>query len=430
MARILALEDTSCVLKSSLGSTLRVYDEAVILPQAHRSSESGGFKGVVMRLNGSEPDLDPSLFSPNWFSGVSAVEISNEFAEQLLRDPRRKAAALSRLVECVASEMDGPQTQVGPELDGDEHDRDKKDWVAGFDSPGCCVGLYSTQQSRSPDALQSGMHRVHQKYFLVCKAGGGVAAQTFHSRLVSELAKGKSLDACLKQGNSPGPQALRRVSLAAQRNRARILEAAARALGYTEIDTIGDNASPTGISYRMAITTVNVHTNVLRESSDSCGVWHYAAGCVDAQTSQGLVSASNPHEGFVLLTNSMNHYKMSLRNQAHNCLPFSSVRLESNRDVVMRAADAHKAAISGSNPAHPDAQWLRERFGWKSAMRAVDLEPPPLWGTYDRESFITAWGRELGISNCRTMRLTPEICNIAAVEPAKLRVAVKHVQKT
>jgi len=378
-----------------------------------------------MKLSGTEGELTPEIFSPNWFSGVSALQIPTEVAEPLIKDPRKRAATLKALVAAISSEMEGSEIQVGPELDGDEHDRDTKPWVAGFDSPGCCVGLYSAQQSRSPDASAQGMHRIHNTYFLVCKAGGGAAAQTFHSRLVAALGQGQSLDECLKQGESPGPQGLRRVGLAAQRNRARILETAAKIIGYHAVDTIGDNASSAG--YRMAVTTLNVQANTLRENPS--GGWYYAAGCVVSASSQGLLACSNPHEGFVVFTDSNAGYKINLRNPAYNCLPFSSMRLGSNRDSVMRAADKHKAAITGSEPAHPDAQWVRERFGWKAKPLGIDIEPPPLWGTYDSEEFITAWGRELGIASCRVMRLQPEIVSIAAVEPAKLRAAAKHVQK-
>ena len=413
-------------LKSALGSTLRVYDEAVVLPQAHRSTESGGFKNVAMKLSGTEPDLSPELFSPNWFSGVSALQIPVEIAEQLIKDPRKRAAALKKLVDAIPSEMEGAEVQVGPDLDGDEHDRDKSTWTAGFDSPGCCVGLYSAQQSRAPDSGVQGMHRTHNTYFLVCKAGGGAAAQTFHSRLVAALGSGQSLDECLKTGESPGPQALRRVSLAGQRNRARILAVAARAIGYESVDTISDNASVSGDPNRMAITALNVQVNVMRELTT--GGWHYAAGCVDAASSQGLLSSSNIQEGFVAFTDSNAGFKINLRNPAYNCLPFGSFRLGNNRDAVMKAADSHKKAITGSKAAHPDSQWARERFAWKAKALGVDIEPPPLWGTYGSEEFITAWGRELGISGCRVMRLQPEIVAISAVEPAKLRAAAKHVQ--
>jgi hypothetical protein len=427
MARVLGLEEVSPGLKSALGSCLRVYDEAVVLPQAHRSTESGGFKNVAMRLSGTEGELSGEIFSPNWFAGVSAVAVPTSVAEPLLKDPRKRAAALAKLVAAIPSEMEGADVQVGPDIDGDEHDRDTKPWQAGFDSPGCCVGLYSAQQSRAPDTQVQGMHRIHNTYFLVCKAGGGAAAQTFHSRLTAALGQGQSLDECLKQGESPGPQGLRRVSLAAQRNRARILAVAARAIGFEAIDTISDNASCVSDPHRMAITTLNVHTNVLREGMT--GGWHYAAGCVDAASSQGLVSSSNPHEGFVVFTDSQAGYKINLRNPAYNCLPFSSMRLGNNRDSVMAAADKHKKALSGSEPAHPDAQWVRERFAWKAKQLGVDIEPPPLWGTYGSEEFVTAWGRELGVSSCRVMRMQPEIVAIAAVEPAKLRAAAKHVQK-
>ena len=414
-------------MKSALGASLRVYDEAVVLPQAHRSTESGGFKGVAMKLSGTEGELSAEVFSPNWFSGVSAVAVPSNIAEPLLKDPRKRAAALKAIVQAIPSEMEGADVQVGPSLDGDEHDRDTCDWHAGFDSPGCCVGLYSAQQSRSPDATVQGMHRIHNTYFLVCKAGGGLAAQTFHSRLVAALGQGLSLDEALKQGNSPGQQGLRRVSLAAQRNRARILEMAARAIGYHAIDTISDNAARAGSQNRMAVTTLNVQTNVLRENP--AGGWHYAAGCVDSSTSQGLLASSNPHEGFVVFTDSMAGYKINLRNPAYNCLPFSSMRLNNNRDAVMTAADKHKKALNGNSAAHPDAAWVRERFGWKAKALGVDIEPPPLWGTYSSEEFITAWGRELGIASCRVMRLQPEVVAIAAVEPAKLRAAARHVQR-
>ena len=380
---------------------------------------------MAMKLSGIEGDLTPELFSPNWFSGVSALAIPTDIAEALLKDPRKRAAALSGLVNAIPSEMEGADVQVGPELDGDEHDRDTKSWVAGFDSPGCCVGLYSAHQSKAPESQTQGMHRIHNTYFLVCKAGGGVAAQTFHSRLTAALGQGKSLDECLKQGESPGPQGLRRVSLAASRNRARILEMAAKSLGFAGVDTIGDNAASTNSRYRMAITNLNVQTNVLRDVST--GHWHYAAGCVDAASSQGLLSGSNPHEGFVVFTDSNANYKMNLRNPAYNCLPFSSVRISNNRDAVMSAAEAHKKAITGTEAAHPDSQWVHERFAWKAKQVGIDIEPPPLWGTYESEEYVTAWGRELGVSACRVVRLQPEIVAIAAIEPAKLRAAAKHV---
>lgn len=435
MAHILGLDDDEAALvKPALATCLRVYDDAIILPQGHRSVESNAFKNVVMRLDGTEPKLVSDVFSPNWFAGVSVLQVPADVAEPLLRDPRKRSEALQRLVAAIPSEMEGADVTVGPELDGDQHDRDTKPWVAGFDSPSCCVGLYSAQQSRSPEAGLTGMHRIHNAYFLVCKAGGGLAAQTFHSRLSTALAKGQSLDEALKEGGNPGPQGLRRVSLAAQRNRGRILEMAARAIGFHSVDTISDNASPASHPYRQAIVQLNVHTNVLREVLPLNGraMWQYASGCVDATMSSGLVAASNLQEGFVMVTDSDGGFKVNLRNSAMNCLPFASARTASNRDMVMTAAAAHKKAIETGREAHPDAQWVRDRFGWKEAKGAVagvQIEPPALWGTYASEEFVTAFGRDLGLSSCRVVRLQPEVVAIAGVESAKLRAATRHVQK-
>lgn len=435
MAHILGLdEEEAATVKPALATCLRVYDDAIILPQGHRSVESNAFKNVVMRIDGTEGKLTADAFSPNWFAGVSVLSVPTAVAEPLLRDSRKRSEALRKLVEAIPSEMEGADVTVGPELDGDEHDRDVKPWIAGFDSPSCCVGLYSAQQSRSPEAGLTGMHRIHNAYFLLCKAGGGLAAQTFHSRLCTALGKGQSLDQALKEGSSPGPQGLRRVGLAAQRNRGRILEMAARAIGFHAVDTIGDSASPPTNPYRQAIVHLNVHTNVLREIQPVNGraMWQYASGCVDAAASQGLVAASNLHEGFVMLTDSDGGFKVNLRNSAMNCLPFASVRIATNRDTVMKAADAHKRALDTGAAAHPDAQWVRDRFAWKeprSVAAGVHLEPPALWGTYASEEFVTAFGRELGLSSCRVVKLQPEVVAIAGTEAAKLRAAVRHVQK-
>ena len=118
-----------------------------------------------------------------------------------------------------------------------------------------------------------------------------------------------------------------------------------------------------------------------------------------------------------MLTDSDGGFKVNLRNQAYNCLPFASTRIATNRDTVMKAADAHKKSIESGQSAHPDAQWVRDRFAWKEPKGSlVYLEPPALWGTYASEEFVTAFGRELGLSACRVVRLQPEIVAVAGTE--------------
>ena len=434
MARVLAVTEQEIpqALRHALLQQLRVYDDVRILPGAHRSPESSAFKNVTMRLSGTETGLGGDLFSSNWFSGVSVLEVPGEIARPLLRDPQKRAAALQKMTNAITSELADASIEVGPMLEGDEHDKDTKPWLAGFDSPSCCVGLYSAQQTKAPgDSALPGTNRIHHTYYLVVKAGGGIAAQTFHARLCAALTQGKSLDDALETGDEPGPQALRRVAMAAQRNRGRILIEAAKAIGFHAVDTLSDQASPDEQMYRQAVTPVNSVINVLRKIERGSGAqstWQYTSGCVDAHYSTGAVTATNAQQGFILFTTQSGDLRVpQIKNDLYDTLPFASERLLSNRDVVMSAAEAHKKAKASQTEAHPDSEWIRERFAWRSKDLGLDLEPPVLWGAFKEEEWVGSWGREIGVAGLRAVALTPEIVTLAAVEAPKLRAAAKYV---
>ena len=157
-----------------------------------------------MRLSGTETGLSGDLFSANWFMGVSVLEVPGNVARPLLENPAKRASALRKLAEAVPSELADASVEVGPTLDGDADDKDTQAWVAGFDSPGCCVGLYSAQQTKAPgDGAVSGMNRVHHTYYLVVKAGGGVAAQTFTRASVPHSRKASRSTTRLRPATSP-----------------------------------------------------------------------------------------------------------------------------------------------------------------------------------------------------------------------------------
>jgi hypothetical protein len=432
MARVVALDDIDIKLKQHVVSSLRVCDEAVVLPQAHRSPESGSLKNVVMRFNGSEENLNPDVFSPLWFSGVSVIPFPVDKAEAILSSDAKRKEMARTLANSIPSEMQDAQIQVGPELDGDDQDRDTAKWEAGFDGTGCCVGLYSALQNRAPDAHLTGMSRVHKSYFLVCKAGPGIAGQTFHARLSVSLKAGQSLDEALSEEGTPGARALRRVAVAAKRNRCRILNTAAQALGFHCVDTIGDNASPLSTPYRIAIPSVDCCYNALvHVDAGGRSVWQYTSGCVESSISLGAITSSNVAEGFVAFTHPSGEMRYTVRNEAFGVIPFSTQRILSNRDAVFKATEEHKRAKSGKSYAHPDHEWLSTHFAWHSKQfdSSVEIEPPGLWGSHESENFTAEWARELGISRASALRLQPELVALSAIEPGKLRVALKAVAK-
>jgi len=430
MARILTVDECTTALRNHLLRSLRgsAGDEAVLLPQAERGEDTGRYKNVVFRLAGAESNAPIDIFSPNWFSGVSAIKLDTSKVRKILDDPQARAAALARLRDAIPSEMADTNITVGPELDCDDADRDKRDWVAGFDSPSCFVGLFLAEHSCAPDPTRRGLNRIHQAAWLVCKAGAGLAGATFHQRLVASLRKGATLEEALEKGD-PGPVALRRVSLAGSRNRARILEMAGKALGLITLDTVPDQSSSG--KYRAAVTSLDVSVNSIRRvEDDERGKPRYQyTTCVDAPSSHGLISLSNPGDGLVLLLSPEGDVRYSLKNGPALCaLPFATRRIAPDKQVL---ADASKEHRERPSDAHPDAEFVRRTFAWKNRRfperpDAPDIEPLPLWGSHDHEYYTHQFSRELGVAPCQVVRLRPFAVCVAGIEPGKLRAAVRR----
>jgi len=438
MVRIRALGDVADNVRQHILGLLQPDDDVVVLPQAYVSSEGNSLKNVVLNLDGSQANVSPDVFSPNWFSGVSLVRVQKEKAEYLLHDPARRAQCLRLLADAIPSEMHDANVQVGPQLDGDEHNRDASPWTPGFDSPGCCVGLYSAFECCPPRGGSIGMSRGHAVYYLACKAGAGTAGQTFHSRLVAALKQGRSLDEALCETGSLGTAALQRVASAAKRNRGRILIMAAEALGIRGIETIGDNMSATRSPHRLAVahadscynSLLRVKTNAATATAES--VWQYAAGCVAADTSESIIASSNVPNGFVLFTTLDGHSHVGLRNSACSCAPFCTQRLVSNKDAMLKQVDEYKAAARNATDAHPDHEWVHKRFAWKSKMLVGkaqrDMEPACLWGTHASDHFLRTHVRELGMAELQQVRIRPEVVALSATEPGKLRIAARALK--
>jgi hypothetical protein len=429
MSKILSLEDCPVPLRNSILRVLRETDEAVLLPQSERSVESSAYKNAVFRLTANTPGLNPDIFSSNWFAGITCVQLDDRDVEPLLADPDRRSTALRKLAEAIPSEVASSDVTVGPHLDADANDRDKCDWTAGFDGPSCCVGLYVSEHSKSPDVGLRGMNRVHRESFLICRSGGGLAASQFHTRLVSSLRRGKTLEQALEAGQEPGPQALRRVAAAGTRNRTQILLKAAQILGLNRVNGISDQAS--GGKRRGAVPTIDVSINTLRRVDDHPNCYQYSAGCVDCEMSIGVASSSNVADGFLIFMGTAGDAKLSLRNDAFSCIPFCTRRISSSKDAAERILAEWKKYGPKGEPAHIDRDFLEGRFDWVNrdfGPHSSTIEPLCLWGSHETEEFASKFSRELGLAAATTVRLRPELVVLAGVEPGKLRPLVRHIQ--
>ena len=115
MARVLGLEEVDASLRSAVAQSLRLSDEAIVLPSASRSDESGSFKNVVFKLRGDEADLNPSVFECSLFCGLSAVAVDEASAKRILANRNEYA---TKLAESIPSELADAELAVGPALDG------------------------------------------------------------------------------------------------------------------------------------------------------------------------------------------------------------------------------------------------------------------------------------------------------------------------
>ena len=431
MARLLAVDDVPVALRNSMLRHLTSFDEAVLLPQATQSADSSAFKNVTFRLCATQT-VDPNLFPHDLFTGMSIVRISDaqdiKMLSDALADPSHRATLLKSLVNSTPSEMADENTTIGPLLDCGEDERDieteevKDHWTAGFDSTSCFVGIFSAQNSRPPDVGTTGQSRVHDEFFLVCKAGGGRAASTFHSRLRSELMKGKTLESCLSEEGTPGACALRRCASAGQRNRGQIMDCASRALGLQATATVGDQASRNRA--KVVVPDVDVVVNTLRPLDNTKSRIYQLTCCTDLSMSKGAAWLSNATEGVTLLLSSSGDTKVSVNNDTFASLPFATPRTSTNRNLASEVLKAHKTGIG-----HRDIDWIKRRFGWKNAEvpgASVDkIEPFCFYGSHLEETFASSFSRELGISTLKQIHLRPELVVCAGVDPGKLRGIVR-----
>lgn len=452
-------------LREHLERVLDPTDDIVVLPGASFCEASQSFKNVVVQLDGNRKSLPSGLFGTDWMHGISAVRVPREQAEALLSSPEERARLLQLLVDAIPNELRDHALEVGPALDVDNRGRDLQSWTAGFDSHSCCCGLYSAEEVHAPLGCQAGTERVHTAYYLVAKAGAGMAAQEFASRFNDTIKSGASLDEVfsigeeeLESAQSPtGAQgaltarSLLRLRDAGTRNRARIIGIAAATLGLSSaLQDVPDHANSDAEATRRPVLLLDAVANSLLRvdassagySHDSVGKWRYCAGAIDCISSRGAAVSSNVADGLVAFMSPDGAYDTRVRNRAFDALPLGSRRRMSTTDAMRQIADAYRQKLNGAasqskdalfeSSVHPDAAWLHSRFGWSgkgvpaTGLRPCPFEPTPLWGTHCGIEWLV-YARELGVLAYRAVHLRPQLVALAGVEAACTRTVIRDV---
>jgi len=429
-------------LRTELNRELRACDIAFLLPGCNASKQSSDLKNIVIGLDAHAENPPVHLFSSNWGHGVSAIRLPTETVEPMLATEERRKQLLNIMANAIPNELSDTRVHVGPKLQSNKHrDSDGDNWLMGFDGENCSCGVYSATELQSITGnRKNGMTRPVRSYFLVVKAGGGLAAQQFHAELSGLCTRG----VCLHQLDQDHQLELKmkRVVNAGRRNRAAILAKVANLIGLgTQIDTLVDHAAATDVpAMQLAILLVDAVTNTLAktERDDSREMeWRYYAGSVSPQYSQSSMLCSNVSEGYVaFLTTRDSSESIQVRNEAGGALPFSSARLCKTSECLERAVHARM-----TGELHPESEWVTSHFSWhrptlrrighlsKQAQECIhNTEPAVLWGSHEPIEYAR-WLRSLGADETSSVRLYPAIVVLAGNESSMLRSAAAMVDE-
>ena len=402
--------------------------KALLFPDAHQSPESQLCKNMVFQFNGSTA-VPPSLFSDDWSHGVSGVRVDDASATRFLNmNDAERGVWAQKLADQIPNELRQHDIQVGPTMQSSGAS-DMAPWLAGFDAPNECVGLYVTDEVRKHTTGLTGIDRVHRTLYLVAKTGSSRAGQEFHVRFMNELRNGKSLNEIEFLGDD-----IRRLHQVARRNRCRLLYKAAKILGIeNEVSSTSDHtAHDDDYSVRVVVPEFDVHSNLLfHDNMDTTQPWFYYAGSINGHMSQGVLCVSNMADGFILFRKTVDgELGAQVRNGLFNAIPFGSKRTTSVLDTYTSVLKR----INCSNLEHPDANWIAHRFAWMGLLEdrdkdIVNAHPAPLWGSHERLTWSIHPSAQLNLHEFEPAHLQPFCVAISGTERMKLKALTQHIKK-
>lgn len=402
--------------------------KALLFPDAHQSPESQLCKNMVFQLNGSSP-VTTSIFSDDWSHGVSGIRISDTDATRFLaKSDAERGRFAQQLADGIPNELRQNDVQVGPSMQSSGAS-DTSPWIAGFDAPNECVGLYVTDEVRNHTSGLSGIDRVHRTLYLIAKTGSSRAGQEFHVRFTNALREGKTLNEIESLTED-----IRRLHQVARRNRCRLLYKAAQILGLeNEISSTSDHtAHDDDYSIRVVVPEFDVHSNLLyHDDMDQSKPWFYYAGAVNGHMSQGVLCVSNMSDGFILFRKTADgELGAQVRNGLFNAIPFGSKRITSVLDTYTSVFKK----LGDTKLVHPDADWITHRFAWMGLDPTRDKDvvnafPAPLWGSHQRLMWSIHPSSQLNLHEFEPAHLQPLCVAISGTERMKLKALTQHLRK-
>lgn len=417
------------LVASSIETLLnKSYHKALLFPDAQQSPESQLCKNMVFQFHGST-SVPVTPFSDDWSHGVSGVRIKDTSAIRFLNmSDKERGKYAQKLADQIPNELRQHDVQVGPPMQS-TGTSDMSPWVAGFDAPNECVGVYVTDEVRKHPSGLNGIDRVHRTLYLIAKAGSSRAGQEFHVRFCNALREGKSLNEIESLTED-----MRRLHQVARRSRCRLLYKAAQILGIdSEVSSTSDhNAHDDEHAVRVVVPEFDIHTNLLHhDDMDASKPWFYYPGAVNGHMSQGVLSVSNVADGFILFRKTVDgELGAQVRNDLFNAIPFGSKRITSVLDTYTSVLKH----VKDGELIHPDAEWIADRFAWMGLhedrdKNIVNAHPAPLWGSHRRLTWSIHPSAQLNLHEFEPAHLQPFCVAISGTERMKLRAITQNLDK-
>jgi hypothetical protein len=320
---------------------------------------------VIFELDPNTSNLNPKLFCPNWYAGITAVEVDKVLGHNIEHNQDVRKMFMSRVNECVSNvDLFRPET-----LDSDAKH--------SFCTDACSVGLYRGYEHTN--ASDHSICRQKIVYYMICKSDAGQKAYSLSERLNGLLDNpNSSLDHVI--GNSCGKITLDDFNNVSEDGQARRISLLQDCIQYAtesvetalpQLCTIDNEASKKALQ---TARYISIQYNCMRIKEDAHSrKYIYYAGCAPTALCNGSIIALGGSSGFLLSKCADAFFKCTGGDM--KAAPVGASRWRYTQE-----------AISGAmHMCEEEEEWIRSHFSWEGCDKHKHI-PACIAGTHH------AWG--------------------------------------
>lgn len=373
------------VFQKTTCSNMRPQDRLYVLKGASRSFESGEYKNTLFDICPDTPGINPNLFSPHWYAGVSFIQICNKVGKILEHESEIRKKFLQELktkVEC---------RDYRHEHSNRHTERDHKLYTESS-----CLGLYRGYQY--PERSRNNLHREHIVYYIVCKSDAGLEAFDLSERVNALL---EDANVALRDvfGGGEGNinmSELRELSNLSRRRRCDMIKTCV-SCAYNALSephpTVEIDSNVKDVQYNRLDVVEDAHSSR----------YLYYAGCALRRPGEHCIIALGAASGFLI---SVQGDPRRAPHAAEHAAPMGPPRLTTTRDAMKNTRCLSET----------DRSWIQDHFIWDNMNGEGTCMPGCFGGMHAQWHSPAAMGADM--SSC--VHISPVAVLIASPDEARL----------